>query len=160
MLDSQGFVRLMLAWHCFCSQIGTYSHVDSKAALYPGTFKFIYNYKGTPLLLCVLVSIYNCTFLTVWKLQSPGYKAGSEDKVHMEPFLHIIDHSIGVQGIFSFCISWKEYSVFVFLGTRQLITIQDISLSCYKCCVHDTGIISIKIPTPGLVKMKRHLFHK
>ena len=58
MLDSQGFVQLMLdlAWDCFCSQIGTYSlKVDSKAASYPGTLKFMYNYKGTPLRACYFV---------------------------------------------------------------------------------------------------------
>ena len=51
----------------------------------------------------------------------PGYKAGSEDKVHMKPFLHIIDCQIRCQwcprdiqflyfleGIFSFCISWNK----------------------------------------------------
>ena len=60
MLDSQGFVQLMLdlAWHCFCSQTGTYIltfKVDSKAASYPGTLKFMYNYKGTPLHACYFV---------------------------------------------------------------------------------------------------------
>ena len=55
-LDSQGFVQLMLAWHCFCYQIGTYSlKVDSKAASCPGTLKFMYNYKGTPLRTCYFV---------------------------------------------------------------------------------------------------------
>ena len=51
----------------------------------------------------------------------PGYKAGSEDKVHMKPFFHIIDCQIRCQwcprniqflyfleGIFSFCISCNK----------------------------------------------------
>ena len=110
MLDSQGFVRLMLAWHCFCSQIGTYSHVDSKAALYPRTFKFIYNYKGTPLLLCVLVSIYNCTFLTVWKLQSAWVQGWFwRQSSHGTIFAYYRSSN-------KMPLVFKEYSVFVFLG--------------------------------------------
>ena len=31
----------------------------------------------------------------------------------------------------------------------------DILQSSYECCVHGTSIISIKIPIPGLAKMKR-----
>ena len=63
------------------------------------------------LLLCVLYK----------NFKEPGYKAGSEDKVHMEPFLHIIDCQIRCQwcprniqflyfleGIFSLCISWNK----------------------------------------------------
>ena len=51
------------------------------------------------LLLCILYK----------NFKVPGYKAGSENKVHMEPFLHIIDCQM-------MPVVCTEYSVFVFLG--------------------------------------------
>ena len=100
----------------------------------------------------------------------PGYKAGSEDKVHMGPFLHIIDCQIRCQwcprniqflyfleGIFSFCISCNktiEHNSRYFIIKLRMLCIY-MALVLYPSNTHTWSSENEEASLPQIIGISR-----